>query len=685
MPKLKNLLRFNKYWFLAIFLLLVYVLVFTKVITYHSLYPDNTTNITGKITSFNINGNKLSLELKAREKLKATYYIQREEEKENLQNNLCIGCSISLEGNFSDLINNTVPNTFNYKKYLYNQKIYRSFAISKYKVTKDNNFWAKLKNYFYQRCEKNPNRDYLKIFILGDKSLISSEEYSMFQENGVAHLLAISGMHIGVFLKILDLLLKKLKPFRKLIVITSILCFYAYLTNFAASILRAVIFYVLLSLKKILKIKMSNFKVLLLTAFIILIFNPFFIYNIGFLYSFVITGGIILSNKFIKGSYFKQLLLISIISFLFSLPITLNLNYEINLTSILANLLFVPFISLIVYPISLLTFILPIFSPIFNVLILVLNFFNKVTNAFSFFIILPKMNYFFIFLYYGFLILSLHNKKWGIGILLILILLKILPKLDANYYVFYLDVGQGDCSVLISPYQKEVVMIDTGGKVSFDQEEWMQSTKKYYLSDNTLTFLKSLGINKIDYLIISHGDNDHAGEAIHIINNFKVKNLILNNDSYNDIEQEIIKIKKPTPKLKLKYFSFHNLNNKMYDNENDNSLVLFTSINNFGFLYMGDASKIVEEDILNNYQLNVHFLKLGHHGSNTSSSEEFIKNLNFKYGIISSGRNNRYNHPSPETIATLNKYQKKYFNTQTSGTVMVKIMANAYTIKEYKP
>ena len=123
----------------------------------------------------------------------------------------------------------------------------------------------------------------------------------------------------------------------------------------------------------------------------------------------------------------------------------------------------------------------------------------------------------------------------------------------------------------------------------------------------------------------------------------------------------------------------------MYDNENDNSLVLFTSINNFGFLYMGDASKIVEEDILNNYQLNVHFLKLGHHGSNTSSSEEFIKNLNFKYGIISSGRNNRYNHPSPETIATLNKYQKKYFNTQTSGTVMVKIMANAYTIKEYKP
>lgn len=684
MNKLRNLLQFNKYWIISLLFIIFYVYFFTNIRDYNSIYNINTSQIIGTITGYNINGNKLSLDIYGKEKLKATYYFKTEQEKIN-SSNICLGCTIFLEGKFTNLINNTIPNTFNYKKYLYNKKIYYSFDITNYIIKRNNNFFYKIKDYFYKRVEKQENKDYLKIFILGDKGLISSDDYQMFQENGVAHLLAISGMHIGVFLKILDFLLQKFKEKPKMIIISTILLFYAFLTNFAASIMRAVVFYILLKLKKFFNWKISNFKVLYLTATILLIFNPFLIYDVGFLYSFVITGGLILNHKYLKGNYFKQLLIISIISLLFSLPITINLNYEVNLTSIFANLIFVPLISLVIYPIALLTFVFPIFGIIFNWLITILTALNLLTNKLALFIILPKMKISLIIFYYTILIISIYRLKFLISLILILIFLKITPKLDNHYYVYYLDVNQGDSALLISPFQREIIMIDTGGKVNFQKEDWMKSTKNYQLSANTLKFIKSLGISKIDYLFLSHGDEDHAGEAPYILKNFNVKNIILNNDSYNSLEKEIIKIKKASKKVSLKDFKITNLNQKMYDNENDNSLVLNINFLKFNLLFMGDASKKVEEEIINNYKLQVDILKLGHHGSNTSSSEKFIQSCNFNYGIISSGRNNIYNHPSPETIDILKKYHKKYFNTQTSGTIGFTFGPNAYTIQTYLP
>ncbi|MEG1900665.1 MAG: DNA internalization-related competence protein ComEC/Rec2 [Bacilli bacterium] len=685
MKNLKNLLQFSWLFIFITFLLFIYVIFFTKIIQYKSIYNDSTNYIVGTIKTYSINGNKLSMELKAKEKIITSYYIKTEEEKNYLLNNICIGCTVKLNGETKELLNNTIPNTFNYKNYLYNKKIYKSFTISKYKIIKNNNILNKMKDYLYKKTINLKCNDYLLLFVLGDKSLLDSSTYNEFQINGVAHLLAISGMHIGVLIKILDVLLKKFKEKKKLFIISFILIIFAFITNFAAAILRAILFYILLNIKKIFNLRINNFKLLLITAFILIIINPFIIYDVGFIYSFVITGGIILNSKYIKGNYVKRLLLLSVISFLYSLPITALLNYEINITSIIANLIFVPFVSVIVYPVSLITYIVPFVHPIFTFLISILEFLNHIFVKFSILINIPKMPIILIILYYILLLLLIKYKKNVVGLIGIIVISKMLPKLDSNYYVYYLDVGQGDSSVIVSPYKKEIVMIDTGGKLEFSTKAWQKSTKKFNISDNSIKFLKSIGITKLDYLILSHGDEDHAGEANNIKKHLKVKNIVLNKGEYNKLEKTIIN-KNVTDEYNLKTMKIESLSKKMYDNENDNSTVNLVSINKFNLLFLGDAPKMVEEDIFESInEKNIDFIKLGHHGSKTSTSELLVSGIKSKLNIISSGRNNRYNHPSKETITLLNKYKRKYLNTQTSGTIILKIKNNKYSIKEIKP
>lgn len=685
MQKLKIILQFNYKFIILFVFVFFYVLMFTKIIHYKSKYLNDNYFVKGKIINYSINGNKLSLDIKAAENIKGTYYIKSLDELNNLKEHICLGCTITFNGLASQPLKNTIPNTFNYQKYLYNKKIYKLFKINSFKIKQNNNVLSKIKDYFYKRTENSQNSDYLKIFILGDKSLINNEEYSYFQENGIAHLLAISGMHIGVLLKILDVILRKIKIEKKIGIISCILIFYAFLTNFTASILRASLFYILLNLKKILNINISNFKILIITAMILIIFNPFMVYDLGFIYSFVITGGIILSNNLIKGNYFKQLLLLSIISFLFSLPITINLNYEINLTSILANLIFVPYISIIVYPLSLLSFILPLFMPIFDFSITLLKQLNYLFNYVQMMIVIPKLNFGIIISYYILLLFCLKNLKFLSSLVMLIIVVKIMPKLNNHYYLYYLDVGQGDSAVLISPHQSEVFMIDTGGKIDYPKEKWEIGSKNYHLSDNTIKFLKSLGLRKIDYLLLSHGDQDHLGETLNIMKKFQVKNIVLNNGPINSLENKIKQEGKIVPKIISSYFPFINLNNSINEDENFSSAVYYTKIYNYGLLFMGDAPKEIEENLVSQYNLKVNILKIGHHGSNTSSSENFIKNINFDYGIISSGRNNIYGHPSIETINTLKKYHRLYLNTQTSGTIEFIFRPKTYTIIEYPP
>ena len=182
------------------------------------------------------------------------------------------------------------------------------------------------------------------------------------------------------------------------------------------------------------------------------------------------------------------------------------------------------------------------------------------------------------------------------------------------------------------------------------------------------------------------------GEAINLVNNFKVEKVIFNCGEYNVLEKELIKV---LNKKHIKYYSCIkelNVNNnklyflqtKEYDNENDNSNVIYTELNGYKFMFMGDAGIEKEKDILEKYNISdVDVLKVGHHGSRTSSGKEFINGINPKYGVISVGKNNRYGHPNKEVLENLN--ESKIYRTDQDGSIMFKIKNNKLQIETCSP
>ena len=182
------------------------------------------------------------------------------------------------------------------------------------------------------------------------------------------------------------------------------------------------------------------------------------------------------------------------------------------------------------------------------------------------------------------------------------------------------------------------------------------------------------------------------GEAINLVNNFKVEKVIFNCGEFNELEQDLIKA---LGKKKIPYYScikelnidnnkLHFLNNKDYGNENDNSSVIYTELNNHKFLFMGDAGIEVEANLIDKYNLkDIDVLKVGHHGSKTSSSEEFISEINPKYSVISVGKNNRYGHPNKEVLENLK--DSNIYRTDKDGSIMFKIKNNKLQVETCSP
>ena len=189
-----------------------------------------------------------------------------------------------------------------------------------------------------------------------------------------------------------------------------------------------------------------------------------------------------------------------------------------------------------------------------------------------------------------------------------------------------------------------------------------------------------------------HGDYDHMGEAINLVENFKVEKVIFNCGLYNDLENELIEV---LDKKKIKYYfcikelnidnnKFHFLQTKEYDNENENSNVIYTELNGYKFMFMGDAGVEKEKDILEKYNvLKIDVLKIGHHGSKTSSDKNFIDEMNPKYSVISVGKNNRYGHPNKEVLNNLDN--SKIYRTDQDGSIMFKIKNNKLKIETCSP
>ena len=667
MKRLRHILQSKHLIKIITIIIFIITLLYTNYYPFKSKYTKDDKEFIGIVTKYEVKEDKITIEIKAKEKLLITYKYQDKE-----FNNLSYGDKIKAKGTLITPSKNTNQNTFNYQKYLYYKKIYYLVeATSINKIANNNNYLYTIKNTLYQKIDKLKSSNYIKTLLFCDNTL-SKEIKESYRINGISHLFSVSGMHINFFVSIIYLYLNKITYNKRIKYLITNIFIITYLILFpSSSLLRSTVMSILYSINYLLKLKIKKIDILLLTLGVSLLINPFIIYDLGYIYSYTITFFLVLSSSTLKKkNKKKKKIYISLLSFLVSIPITIYNSYEINIISILLNIILVPIISIIILPLTILTYIFPILDSILylftNTLEPISLYISKINITK---IIFPKPSLLIIVLYYIIFLLSYQNKKYFYLNIILLIIIYISPYLNSNFEVVMFEVGEADCHLIKYPYNKNTILIDTG-------------KNEYKIKNEVIPYLKSIGIKKIDYLIITHGDLDHIGGSITLINNFQVKNVILNKGTFTDLEKELIKNlnKKKIPyqininKINISNHTIYLLNNTKYNNENDNSIITYFTYQKYKFLYMGDASITTEDNLLENYNLNnISILKVGHHGSNTSSSKDFISQINPSISLISVGENNIYHHPNKEVINNL--FKSRIYRTDINN--MVKLTINS--------
>lgn len=624
--------------------------------------------------------NYLKITLNSKEKVIVGYTF-------DIDSNISInyGDVIEVKGYMQLLYSTKNFNIFNYQKYMNDKGIFYNFVSSDIEIISNNsNVFYGIKNFIYKRIEKiKLSNAYVKTFIIGDKTDIDDDVMNSYQTNGIVHLFSISGMHIGLFVAILSIILHKLKY--KNLIIGSFLLLYMIITNFAVGVIRSSLMYILITINKKLGNKLKSVDILLLLATVLILYNNYYIYDVGFLFSFVITYYLIISNQIFSkcNNYFIKLLMISFISNLASLPILLYNFNSINLISIFINIIFVPLVSFLIFPLSLIVFItnLNFLDTILFYLISFMELLSDVLMDYSIVLNFSSGNLILIFIYYliiSFLIFSYKKNNYKVSILLIILMIfhYNIRYFEKNSEIVFLDVGQGDCILIKYKYNQGVILVDTGGVWNYD------------LATNVIIpYLDSLGIRKIDYLVLSHGDFDHMGSALSLVNNFQVDNVLMNSYSNNSLELTLLSNYSNVEMINSK--SFYSLNENQFiiynypsSDENSDSLIGLFYIDDVTFLSTGDAGIEQEMQLLLEDEMNkIDILKVGHHGSITSSSIKFINAIDLKYSVISVGLNNRYNHPVDTVLDNLSN--SMIYRTDLNGAIKFIINKKIVSIKTF--
>lgn len=691
LKKLKNISVFDKFIIILIFIF-TFGCLFIKI---NSVYSGNEKEICGRIDDFVSYDNKVTIEIKAKEKIIGYYHFKDLNTKNYFDNYYHLGDEVCVYGNLERPSGNTIFNLFNYRKYLLSKKIHFLVNVDKIEKISDNtSFIFTIKNKIRDKISNfKYSKSYLFTFILGDSRHLSDNIMKTYRSIGVSHLFAVSGMHISFLASVILFFLNYLTTNQtlKMIITTIFVIFVASIFVLSPSIVRATTLFLCLTVDKIFHLKQKSIKYLMAIFIINLIINRYAIYNVGFIFSYTISFFLLLYQEKLKNikSKLKLSFMIAIISFLISIPILITNFFEINLITPFVNLIVVPYVSFILFPGAFICLFFSGLDGLYYWLIKILELIVTNLNSLNIFkISLAKPYFGVIVIYYILIFLIIHmlfKRKYGylLALMFVIFIHHNIRIFDFFNHLYMIDVGQGDC-MLLTLNSNRSVLIDTGGNI-YNQDSNLAT-------DKLIPFFKSVGLKKLDYVILTHGDYDHMGEAINLVNNFKVEKVIFNNDSYNELERELIqllekkniKYYKGLEELNIDKYKMQFLNTKVYDNENDNSNVIYFNYNDYKFLFMGDAGVKKEKDILAKYNLkDVDFFKVGHHGSNTSSSEEFIKSITPKYSLISVGKNNRYGHPKDLVLEILSN--SKTYRTDRDGSIEIKLKKSGYRVRICAP
>lgn len=596
---------------------------------------------------------------------------------------------------------------FDYSQYLKTLNIYGTIKVEEAKIINKNQLSPILIsiNNIKEKVIDNANRNMPKRtanlllgILIGERDNIQEDIIESFRTANLSHILAVSGAHTSYIILGITYLISKSKTPKRIgyIITIIILLIFIMITGASYSVVRACIMAIVVIGAKICYRKENFFTSICISLIIILIQNPFAINDIGLKLSFMGTAGIVIFNKSITNFFIKlkikqkiaEALSVTFSAQLMIMPITiLNFN-TISLTFFISNILASPLLGIIIIFGFISIFISSILNPISKILFLILHIFlellilvSKVTEkipgssilvktpnilfAIVYYILILFFNYFFVikqnptrrFHKKIIKIITIKNiknafKVIAVVFLIILLLTRIVRIINPTLKIYFIDVGQGDSTLIVTPKNKKI-LIDGG--------EGKTNVLFQYLLDRR--------INKIDYIIISHFDSDHCNGLIEIIEKMRVENIVMSKQSKESEEYkkilEIIKqknIKVSSVKAEDKIIIEKNLYTKIlnpaekfeFQDLNNNAIVAKLVYKNFSMLFTGDIEK-AEESLAKKYknELKSTILKVAHHGSKTSTSEEFLKYVEPQIALIGVGKNNKFGHPNQITIERL--------------------------------
>jgi len=677
-----------------------------------------------------------AIDMQSEETLLLKYRIQSEAEKNRLTHYLSPGLIIKVNGKLEEPSISTNENAFNYKRYLEQKHIFWILKPDKLVIIRDKPsapnvliMLKKVRTNGIHYLESNFPKETIPLataLLFGSSDFITQNTMDNYRELGIVHLLAISGLHIAIIVSIVYNLLLRVGVTREKSIVILLVCLpiYGILTGASPSVTRSVFMTMLLLLGRRWG-KGGQFVAIdvIATTFLLYLFvNPYVLYNVGFQLSFLVTLILLLSAPYILKVTLHPVSLLLTTSFqsmLCSAPILLYFFFEFSIISVLVNLLYIPIFNVILLPYLLFVFVLhlllgsfidPLLYPLNEMIIFTNNLTERIAVLPWNTIVLGRPSMLFLLLYgWGLFLFFVQWEKGVKGMKKFFLFLfpfflflgqYMLTNLSLDGEVTFLDVGQGDCIFIRLPFGKGNYLIDTGGSLTFEKQPWQERDQAFDVGEDTVVpFLKSKGVTKLDKLILTHGDADHAGSAKAILQEMRVQELVLpDRKEKNELERKLIGMAQSEgiairfvhegDRWKVGENRFYILSPEVnsQSDSNDGSIVIYTELGGLKWLFTGDLEAEGEAKLMKkNPTLSVDVLKVGHHGSKSSSTEDFLERLSPQWAIISVGENNRYQHPHQEVLDRLQKNEIIIYRTDQLGAITYTFRKETGTFSVHNP